>query len=163
MTEQTEGKLSVFVASLEETERLATQLALLLRSGDVLCLRGGLGAGKTTFTRALVAALGSPAPVSSPTFTLVHEYPGGPFPIWHADAYRLSGPEDAPDTGLEEIFRSGRGVVILEWPEQIEAALPPDYLEIRIEDTSGDDTRAFTLTPRGPRWANLAQDWPRTC
>lgn len=148
--------------SPEETAALAARIAAWLRAGDTLCLRGDLGAGKTTFTRALVAALGSAAPVSSPTFTLIHEYPGGRLPVYHADAYRLRGPRDVPDTGLEEYMGRGDGVTVIEWPERIEEALPADRLDITLEDT-GEESRRITLTPRGDDWkARLAKEEP-TC
>lgn len=141
----------VDVRSPEETAALAARLAALLQPGDVLCLSGDLGAGKTTFTRALVAALGSPAPVSSPTFTLIHEYHGGRLPVVHADAYRLRGPGDVPDTGLEEYLVEGAGVTVIEWPERIAAALPDERLDIALTDTGGD-ARQVRLTPHGERW-----------
>lgn len=141
---------------------MAVRLAVQLRPGDVLCLRGDLGAGKTTFTRALVAALGSPASVSSPTFALVHEYKGGRLPIWHVDAYRLQSADDTADIGLDEVFLTGEGLVVIEWPERIEAALPDDHLDIAIRDTGGD-TREITLIPHGPRWADFSENWPVKC
>lgn len=149
------GVSAVSVSSEAETAAFARKLAGFLQPGDILCLSGELGAGKTTFTRALAAALGSPAAVSSPTFTLLHEYAGGRLPIWHADAYRLSGFQDAETIGLEEIFLQRRGVVIIEWAERIAEALPEDRLDIHIEDTGGD-SRRITLTPRGARRINLS-------
>lgn len=162
MDRQAKDHLSVIVTSEEETANVAVRLAAQLWPGDVLCLRGDLGAGKTTLTRALVAALGSPAPVSSPTFTLVHEYKGGCLPIWHVDAYRLRSADDTADIGLDEVFLTGEGVVVIEWPERIEAALPNDHLDIAIRDTGGD-TREITLTPHGPRWASFPSDWTASC
>jgi len=144
------------VNSPEETAALAAGLASLLRPGDIVCLRGDLGAGKTTFTRALAAAIGSRAPVSSPTFTLIHEYHGGRFPIYHADAYRLTGPQDVRDTGLEEYLLAGDGVAVIEWPERIEAALPSDRLDISFADT-GLEARRVVLTATGPAWADRGE------
>ena len=158
MDRQTKEILRVEITSEQQTADLAVGVARLLQPGDVRCLRGDLGAGKTTFTRALVAALGSPAPVSSPTFTLVHEYKGGRLPIWHVDAYRLRSADDTADIGLDEVFLMGEGVVVIEWPERIEAALPDDHLDIAIRDTGGN-TREVTLTPNGPRWADFSADW----
>ncbi len=162
MNRPPKGQLLVTVASEQQTADLAVRLAALLRAGDVLCLRGDLGAGKTAFTRSLVAALDSPAPVSSPTFTLVHEYKGGRLPIWHVDAYRLRTADDTADIGLDEVFLIGEGIVVIEWPERIQAALPPDHLDIVLRDTGGD-TREITLTPNGPRWADFPQEWNRVC
>lgn len=150
--------ISVTPASPEETQATAGRLAALLRPGDVLCLRGDLGAGKTTFTRGLVAGLGSPTLVSSPTFTLIHEYPGGRLPVYHADAYRLRGAEDAETTGLDEYLERNDGVIVIEWPERIEAALPAERLDITLED-AGDDARRIVFVAGGERWGNFAAEW----
>jgi tRNA threonylcarbamoyladenosine biosynthesis protein TsaE len=158
MDRQTNEVIRVSIASEEETAAVAVGIARLLRPGDVLCLRGDLGTGKTTFTRALVTSMGSPAPVSSPTFTLVHEYKGGRLPVWHVDAYRLRSADETVDIGLDEVFLIGEGIVVIEWPERIEAALPVDYLDIAIRDTGGD-TREVTLKPNGPRWSDFSADW----
>jgi tRNA threonylcarbamoyladenosine biosynthesis protein TsaE len=101
-----------------DTLHVAQQLGLTLRPGDVLLLSGTLGAGKTAFVRGLAAGLGiDPAEVSSPTFTLVHEYRGGRLPLFHADLYRLDR-ADADDLGLEELG-SEDGVLAIEWPERL--------------------------------------------
>jgi len=148
--------------SPETTQAAAARLSALLRPGDVLCLRGDLGAGKTTFTRGLVAALGAPAQlVTSPTFTLLHEYRGGRLPVLHADAYRLTGPADLEGIGLAEEMARGEAVTVLEWPERVEAALPAERLDIALEE-AGDDRRHLTLTGSGVRWSGLAADWEAT-
>ncbi len=156
----------VRTGSADETQAVAARLATLLRPGDVLTLSGDLGAGKTTFTRGLVAALGIPAQaVTSPTFTLLHEYRGGRLPVYHADAYRLTNPADADEIGLTEVIDAGDGVAVIEWAERIFAALPAERLEIALEDTDsgGEDSRVITFTGRGERWANLAQEWTAPC
>ncbi|MES2461298.1 MAG: tRNA (adenosine(37)-N6)-threonylcarbamoyltransferase complex ATPase subunit type 1 TsaE [Armatimonadota bacterium] len=158
MNRQTKDEFRAIITSEEETAAFGQALAKLLRAGDVVCLRGDLGAGKTTLTRALVAGMGSPAPVSSPTFTLVHEYRGGSLPIWHVDAYRLTGAQDTVDIGLEEVLLTGEGIVVIEWPERIEASLPDDRLDVSIRDTGGD-TREIILTPKGPRWVEFSNQW----
>lgn len=149
-----------FVSSEAETQAVARRLANFLRPGDVLWLIGEMGVGKTTFTRYLVSALESPASVSSPTFTLIHEYPGGRLPIFHADAYRLQSAEDAAGTGLEEYLARADAVLLIEWPERIAALLPPERLEITITDTGEPgEGRHFTLTPCGTRWSDFAERW----
>lgn len=153
-----DSSLVLLAASPEETECLAARLAFFLRAGDVICLRGDLGMGKTTWTRGLVRGLGSPAPVSSPTFTLLHEYMGGRLPAYHADAYRLRGPDDAQNTGLDDYLSRADGVIVIEWPERIESVLPEERLDILLEET-GDDSRRLTLRLQGPRWATFTQEW----
>ena len=104
--------------SQEETERLAGVLAGTLRGGDVLLLSGPLGAGKTAFVRGLARGLGiEPDEVSSPTFTLVHEYRGGRLRLFHADLYRL-GTAGAEDLGLDELGVQD-GVLAIEWPDRL--------------------------------------------
>ncbi len=113
--------------TLDETATLGRALAGALRAGDVLALRGELGAGKTTLVRAIAEARGvDPALVSSPTFVMVNEYPvpGGPA-IVHADAYRLRGEDDLDTLGWDRLA-DGSSVLIVEWANRIAGALPPD-------------------------------------
>ncbi|MGC4046487.1 MAG: tRNA (adenosine(37)-N6)-threonylcarbamoyltransferase complex ATPase subunit type 1 TsaE [Armatimonas sp.] len=132
------------VTSEEETATVAAELATRLKPGDVLCLRGDLGAGKTTFTRYLVKALGSRAPVSSPTFTLVHEYEGGQMPIAHIDCYRLGDDREFLDAGLGEYLNSDDWLTILEWPERIEDLLPENRITVWLRDT-GPESREIEV------------------
>ena len=124
--------MTTTVSSEEGTARVASALASRLSAGQIVCLRGDLGAGKTTFTRHLLAALGSPARVSSPTFTLVHEYEGGRIPVAHLDCYRLSGEEDFLASGLDDYLNSGEWLTLIEWPERIEGLLPEERVEVVI-------------------------------
>ena len=149
--------------SASATQAVAARLAARLLPGDVLTLAGDLGAGKTTFTRGLAAALGVPEQaVTSPTFALLHEYRGGRLPVYHADAYRLSQASDAEEIGLLEVIHGADGVVVIEWAERILAALPPERLEIRLTDT-GDEERTITFMGQGERWAGFPADWNSTC
>lgn len=143
---------TITTASAEETEAFGERLATLLLPGDVLCLTGDLGAGKTTLTRGIVRGLESPAPVSSPTFTLIHEYEGGNLPVYHVDAYRLGGTAEALSVGLEEYLQREDGVTVVEWWQNIESVLPPDRLEIELAEADGDG-REITLRPLGSRWS----------
>jgi len=153
------SSVQIKTENAEETQAVAARLAQLLQAGDVLCLSGDLGAGKTTFTRGLVAALGIPAQaVTSPTFTLLHEYRGGTFPVYHADAYRLTHAVELDDIGLGEAMAEEDGITLIEWPERVAAALPDDRLDVSLEDT-GEDHRTITFLPHGERWANLAKEW----
>lgn len=145
----------------EETEATGARLAALLQPGDLLCLSGDLGAGKTTFTRGLARGLDSSALVSSPTFTLIHEYGGGRLPVYHVDAYRLTGGRDAVFTGLEEYLERGDGVLVVEWWERIADILPAERLEIELTETD-DEGRQIRFNPQGVRWQNFATDWEAT-
>ncbi len=150
-----QNRLEITTNNEEETIRLAETLAVCLKPGDVLCLSGDLGAGKTTFTRALVAALASPALVSSPTFTLIHEYPGGRLPVYHVDAYRLRGREDAESTGLEDYLSRVDGVTVIEWPERIRDMLPEEHLFITLSEEG--EGRRIVFAPEGARWDKVLQ------
>jgi tRNA threonylcarbamoyl adenosine modification protein YjeE len=133
-------------------QRLAESLAPRLRAGDFLALRGELGAGKTTFARFLIRAL-LEAPdeeVPSPTFALVQPYEGPRFAIHHFDFYRLSGPDDIAELGVEEALEAG--LVIAEWPERLEDRLPADRLEIALTEDEEPDRRRVLLEAHG-RWA----------
>jgi tRNA threonylcarbamoyladenosine biosynthesis protein TsaE len=124
-----------------ETHLLARELAATLEAGDVLLLSGDLGAGKTTFVRGLAEGLGiDPADVSSPTFTLLHEYRGGRLALYHADLYRLDKTA-TEDLGLEETGVRD-GVLAIEWPDRLSHDLAGARL-IRLEIVD-DDTRRIT-------------------
>ncbi len=127
--------------SLADTVKFAEQYADTIRVGDIVCLYGDLGAGKTTFTKALCMALGFGGEVTSPTFTLCNEY-GAKLPIYHFDMYRLKSPSEAIDSGLDEILRAGEGLCIVEWPENLGNLLPP-CRKIYITKL-GESTRKFT-------------------
>jgi tRNA threonylcarbamoyladenosine biosynthesis protein TsaE len=135
----------------EDLGRLANAVAQVLKPGDVVFLRGGLGAGKTTLTRYLAHALGVGADqyVSSPSFALLHEY-NGRLPVYHMDCYRLDDEVDVEEAGLRDFLEQG-GVTIIEWPERFGSLTPSDRLEIRLEaDSAGK--RHVTLEPYGQPW-----------
>src|SRR5207302_8993725 len=112
------------------TAALAARLAALARPGDVIALRGELGAGKTTFARAFIAARGGGGDVPSPTFTLAQLYETGDATIWHFDFYRLRHPEEAWELGIEDAFHDG--ISLIEWPERLGALVPVRRLEIAL-------------------------------
>jgi tRNA threonylcarbamoyladenosine biosynthesis protein TsaE len=121
----------------DATERLARAMAPRLRPGDVLLLEGPIGAGKTHFARTLIQALlPVPEDVPSPTFTLVQVYEGPGFPIWHADLYRLSRPDEAGELGLAEAFETA--LCLVEWPERLGPHRPPGALTLRFARAPGD-------------------------
>ncbi len=125
-----------------ETEAFAAELAQKLPRGTVLAFRGGLGAGKTTFTRGLARGLGSESEVSSPTFALVHEYESNP-PLYHFDMYRISTMDDLYSTGFFDYLENG-GILAIEWSENIEAALPEDTVYVTIRQ-DGPETRTILV------------------
>ena len=111
---------------------MANRFAERLKPGDVVCLEGPLGAGKTQFVKGLAAHLGiDPTEVLSPTFTLIHEY-RGTIPLFHFDCYRMESPNEALEIGAEEYFY-GEGVSVIEWPDVIASLIPADAYWIRIE------------------------------
>ena len=117
--------------SPEETERIGEMLGRQLHSGTVLALRGGLGMGKTAFTRGLAKGLGCTDRVTSPTFTIVNEYLGGRLPLFHFDMYRLPDSDALFDIGWEDYLDRG-GVCAVEWSEQVEDALPEDTVTVSL-------------------------------
>jgi tRNA threonylcarbamoyladenosine biosynthesis protein TsaE len=106
-----------------ETFAMGQKLAATLRAGDVLALDGDLGAGKTQFIKGIVAGLGHAGDVTSPTFTLIHEYTGGRLPLFHFDFYRLETDDDALRIGLDDYLAAG-GIVAIEWAGKFPALLP---------------------------------------
>ena len=130
--------------SEDETQAVAHALAAHLKPGDVVRLSGELGAGKTAFVRGLAAGLGiDPEAVSSPAFTLVHEYRGGRLDLYHADLYRLDKAA-TEDLGLEEIGVAN-GVLAVEWPDRLTHAMP-GAIDVEMELT-GETTRRITVGP----------------
>ncbi len=125
------GTLEFVSRSAEQTARLGFRLGELLRPGDVVCLSGSLGAGKTVFARGLGQGWGAIPPLTSPTFVLVHEHTrrADSLRLYHVDGYRLSGPQDALTFGLDELLADPNPVLI-EWPERVEALLPAERLWI---------------------------------
>ena len=122
--------------SVEETEQVGAEIARNLTAGTVVALFGDLGMGKTAFVRGMARGRGLEAEVSSPTFALVHDYGGSP-PLIHFDMYRVSGWDDLYATGFLDYQEAG-GILVVEWSENIEAALPEDAMRIhfrRLGDT----------------------------
>ncbi len=131
--------------SEEETQAVAGRLAAQLKPGDVVLLSGELGAGKTAFVRGLAAGLGiDPEAVSSPTFTLVHEYRGGRLSFYHADLYRLDKAA-TDDLGLEEMGGAD-GVLAIEWPDRLAHGIPA-AVAVNMEIV-GETTRRVTVDSR---------------
>ncbi|MBQ6914886.1 MAG: tRNA (adenosine(37)-N6)-threonylcarbamoyltransferase complex ATPase subunit type 1 TsaE [Kiritimatiellae bacterium] len=132
------------VGSVEETWALARRLAAELRPGDVVCLEGDLGAGKTTFTQGLAAALGVEGRVTSPTFCLVQEHRGGDAYLVHMDLYRLQGEDDVLAIGWEDYLAAG-AIIVVEWPERAGGLIPADARHIVFAHLDGDERRRINF------------------
>lgn len=128
--------------SAEETEQLGERIASKLKGMEVIALFGGLGMGKTAFTRGLARGLGADDVVSSPTFALVNEY-SGRVPVYHFDMYRVASWDDLYSTGFFDYLDTG--VLIIEWSENIEGALPENALRITISRGENDNQRIFDI------------------
>ena len=149
MTENNKGKEISPVwetADSQETYRLGERLGRQAKPGQIYCLDGELGVGKTVFAQGFAAGLGIAEPVCSPTFTILQQYDQGEVPFYHFDVYRIGHVEEMEEIGYEDFFY-GEGVCLIEWSRQIEEILPEDAVRIRIEkDLNRDfDYRRITI------------------
>ncbi len=135
-------------ASLAETLKFGRLLGREARPGDVFTLTGDLGAGKTTLTQAIGQGLEVPEScyITSPTFSLLHEYPGR-FPLYHMDLYRLAGEEEVEELGFED-YIYGEGLTVIEWPDRLGSLMPEDRLDIELSIVS-ETARKVILTAYG--------------
>lgn len=133
--------------SREETFELGKSLGEQAKQGEIYCLSGNLGTGKTVFTQGFARGLGITEPVSSPTFTIVSEYEEGRLPLYHFDVYRIEDIEEMEEIGYEDCFY-GEGVCLVEWAELIKELLPENYVSITIEKNpeKGFDYRKITVS-----------------
>ena len=129
----------VRTASEEETIALGERLAQSLPRRATVLLIGNLGAGKTTLAKGIVKGLGAAQPeeVSSPTFTLIHEY-GTPVAVYHVDLYRIDDARDAATLGLDDLF-DGPAIVLVEWGERFPQLMPAEHIQIRLRALDGDE------------------------
>jgi tRNA threonylcarbamoyladenosine biosynthesis protein TsaE len=127
-----------------ETWEVAKQFAASLKSGDVVCLEGDLGAGKTTFTQGLCAALGAKRAVTSPTFCIVLEHPADAFLVVHMDLYRLHDEEDVLQIGWEDYLAQG-AVLVVEWSDRAGSLIPQDAKHVRFTYGADGTTRTIEL------------------
>ncbi len=141
--------------SPEQTKMIGQRLGHLLRPGDIICLYGRLGAGKTAFAQGVARGLGVEEPVTSPTFILINEYEGR-LPFYHFDAYRLEGADDFAGLGYEEYFY-GDGVALVEWADRVAEVLPPERLDVELEP-EGEEQRLLRLKPHGDRYRALVEE-----
>ncbi|WP_010246734.1 tRNA (adenosine(37)-N6)-threonylcarbamoyltransferase complex ATPase subunit type 1 TsaE [Acetivibrio cellulolyticus] len=138
--------------SADETTQVGRALGSILNRGDVVCLTGDLGTGKTALTNGIASALGIEDYITSPTFTIVNEYKTE-VPLYHFDVYRISDPEEMYDIGFEE-YLYGEGVVVIEWAELIKGILPDDLIWVKISKdlASGVDTREISIDFQGEKY-----------
>ncbi len=135
--------IKIKTSSPEETISFAEKIGKLLRGGDVIAYKGGLGAGKTTFTRGLAIGMGLPDEVFSPTFALVNEYRGKGITLYHFDMYRIMNAESLETTGFYD-YLSNESVVACEWSENIEGCLPVKHIAITIKHC-GENEREIAV------------------
>ncbi|PMC33954.1 tRNA (adenosine(37)-N6)-threonylcarbamoyltransferase complex ATPase subunit type 1 TsaE [Bacillus sp. UMB0899] len=140
--------------SSEDTATIAQFLSGKLKENDVITLEGDLGAGKTTFTKALAKGLGISRNVNSPTFTIIKEYRDGRLPLYHMDVYRVEDAEE--DLGFDEYFH-GNGITVVEWAHLIEDQLPNERLDIKILYVD-ETTRTIIMIPRGTHYVELCKE-----
>ena len=133
---------TIDLSTENDTSRVGQALAAVLRPTDVVCLSGPLGAGKTTFARAVIEATTGATDAPSPTFTLVEVYESDAFDLWHFDLYRLEKPGDIWELGFEDCLDAG--IALIEWPERAEGLLPENALNLSINFENG--SRKLTIS-----------------
>ena len=147
--------------SPEETFAFGQSLGKILGAGQVICLAGDLGAGKTLLVQGLSKALGIEDVVSSPTFTILNVYESV-FPIYHFDLYRLNYAEELFDIGFYE-YTEGNGLSIIEWPDKFPGELPEEYLWIDIKTTNHVNERSFQVRAQGGRYEQICEELKKLC
>lgn len=151
--------LEFFSRSPEQTRRLGIRLGSLMRPGDLVCLSGDLGAGKTTLVQGMAQGWGSLDAVSSPTFVICNEYRRPDHHIlYHLDAYRLSGPEEALDLDLDRMLEGG--AMVVEWAERIQSVLPAARLWMKLRYIA-DEQRDMVLLPDGSHYEQMVTEFRR--
>jgi tRNA threonylcarbamoyladenosine biosynthesis protein TsaE len=155
-------ELDIISNSMEQTQRLGARLGSLLRPGDLICLSGDMGAGKTVFTGGIGKGWGTKNPVTSPTYNLVHEHRRDKDKqrLYHLDCYRLRGSEDTYTIGFDDLIE-GDDVIVLEWPERIQDVLPEErlWLHLRVVETN---RRNLIFEGMGKRYKELIDKFRQT-
>lgn len=138
--------------SLNDIQNFGMRIGQLLLPGDIILLNGDLGAGKTTLTQSIARGLGVPDEyyVTSPSFALLHEYPGR-YPLYHLDCYRLRDEDDIEDAGLSEYLYTKTGVCVIEWASRLGRLAPPDSLRVELVVLQ-ENTRQMLLEWYGEKW-----------
>jgi tRNA threonylcarbamoyladenosine biosynthesis protein TsaE len=152
-----EGELDIISHSVDQTRRLGARLGTLLNAGDIICLSGDMGAGKTAFAAGIGKGWGAAYALTSPTFNLVHEHRRDKDSqrLYHLDCYRLESSTETENIGLDDVL-GGRGPVIFEWPEHIEDILPKErlWIELKILEPT---RRNFIFEATGKRYEELVK------
>ena len=147
--------MDVFSRSPEQTRQIGMRLGGALRAGDVLCLQGDLGAGKTTFVQGIAHGWGSLDSVSSPTFIIVNVYRrGDEARLFHMDAYRLDSAPEAEELDLDSML--SQGPLLIEWPERMDGLIPPEHLWISLEPVAQEE-REMRFRASGSRYEELLE------
>lgn len=139
-----------------ETFEMGRKLGQLLQDGDVLCLNGDLGAGKTLLTQGIANALEVQQPVTSPTFTVLNIYEGKRT-MYHFDLYRLEYPDELENIGFNEYTTSG-GIVIIEWSDKFPGNMPDDFLQITLTRETENESRFIAFFPNGKRYEQICEE-----
>jgi len=148
---------TVTTSSEAETRSFGRRIGSVCAAGDLICLNGDLGAGKTTLVQGIAQGLGLPArQVTSPTFTLVAEHPDGRIPLYHLDVYRLTSPDHLYDLGVDDFLRRADGITVIEWAERVAPLLPSDCIVIDIKIGDEENKRQFVISAHGDCSAILA-------
>jgi tRNA threonylcarbamoyladenosine biosynthesis protein TsaE len=144
-----EKMIQIRTSSVEQTFNVGKYLGQVLKRGDIICLIGGLGVGKTAFTGGIADALGIKGYITSPTFTIVNEYKGS-IPLYHFDVYRIADPEEMFEIGFDE-YIDGSGIVVIEWADLIKEVLPAEHILVKIEKDmeNGENKRIITIEFKG--------------
>lgn len=159
MSAQPANEIQIHSGSPARTEAVGAALGKLLQAGDLICLSGQLGAGKTVLSRGIGAGWGADPPLSSPTYNLAHEHQraADKARLLHIDLYRISGAADAASLGIDDILDSD-DIVIIEWRERISDSLPQEQLRIDIEIGRAQERELFVVA-RGERYLRLLNAW----
>ena len=149
-------QIQIITESLEETQALGRKIGVLLEAGTVVALTGDLGSGKTVFVQGLARGLDVPNEyyITSPTYTLVNEYPGR-YTLFHIDLYRIENSVDLEDIGIDEII-DGKGVVAVEWADKLQKDFLSEYIALHFE-ILGDESRKIVITEYGHERCNLIE------
>lgn len=141
------------ISCVDDTLKLGKELGLRVNAGDIICLNGDLGAGKTHFSKGIALGLGIEDHITSPTFTIVNEYEGGRHKLYHFDVYRVNDPDEIYAIGFDE-YIFDKGVSIIEWSNYIQELIPKEYLSVNIVKLpdQGENFRKIVIIPHGSRY-----------